>query len=76
MQVQVLLSAPNAQNPNHIFPVGEGFGFVFFFSPRWLRPVSDLFSYRGHDNEGVSCIWFETDYTAQGRGRRYRSHKS
>ena len=28
VQVQVLSAAPNAHNPNHIFPVGDGFGFV------------------------------------------------
>ncbi len=33
VQVQVLLSAPNAHNPNHerqVIPVGEGFGFVLY----------------------------------------------
>ena len=29
VEVQVLLSAPQAQNPN-LFPVGEGFGFFVF----------------------------------------------
>ena len=37
MQVQVLLPAPNQHNPNpnHLgpFPVGDGFGFVFWFEP-------------------------------------------
>ena len=30
VEVQVLLSAPQAQNPN-LFPIGEGFGFFVFF---------------------------------------------
>ena len=30
MQVQVLLSAPSEDNPN-LLPVGDGFGFVFFY---------------------------------------------
>ena len=30
VEVQVLLSAPQAQNPN-LFPVGEGFGFLILF---------------------------------------------
>ena len=30
MQVQVLLPAPNENNPNQIFHVGDGFGFVIF----------------------------------------------
>ena len=33
MEVQVLLSAPNAHNPNRsaIIPIGELFGFVLYF---------------------------------------------
>ncbi len=31
MQVQVLLSAPNDNNPN-LTPVGDGFGFVLFYA--------------------------------------------
>ena len=31
MQVQVLLPAPNSKNPN-LAPVGDGFGFVFFYA--------------------------------------------
>ena len=31
MQVQVLLSAPSEDNPN-LLPVGDGFGFVFFYA--------------------------------------------
>ena len=30
VEVQVLLSAPQQQNPN-FFPIGEGFGFFVFF---------------------------------------------
>ena len=30
VEVQVLLSAPNLENPN-LFPVGEGFGFLVLF---------------------------------------------
>ena len=30
VEVQVLLSAPNHENPN-FFPIGEGFGFFVFF---------------------------------------------
>ena len=30
MEVQVLLSAPNNENPN-LFSIGEGFGFFVFF---------------------------------------------
>ena len=30
--VQVPSSAPNPRNPNQIFPVGDGFGFLLFFS--------------------------------------------
>ena len=30
--VRVRLPAPNQYNPNQIFPVGDGFGFVVFFS--------------------------------------------
>ena len=30
VQVQVLLSAPNHENPN-LFSIGEGFGFFVFF---------------------------------------------
>ena len=30
MEVQVLLSAPNHENPN-LFSIGEGFGFFVFF---------------------------------------------
>ena len=30
VEVQVLLSAPNNENPN-FFPIGEGFGFFVFF---------------------------------------------
>ena len=30
MQVQVLLSAPNENNPN-LTPIGDGFGFVYYF---------------------------------------------
>ena len=30
VQVQVLLSAPNNENPN-LFSIGEGFGFFVFF---------------------------------------------
>ena len=30
VEVQVLLSAPQTQNPN-LFPIGEGFGFFIFF---------------------------------------------
>ena len=30
MQVQVLLSAPNENNPN-LTPIGDGFGFVLFY---------------------------------------------
>ena len=42
VEVQVLLSAPQAQNPN-LFPIGEGFGFFIFF---------------GELNHGtVSCPW-------------------
>ena len=32
MWVQVPSSAPNPRNPNQIFPVGDGFGFLLFFS--------------------------------------------
>lgn len=31
MQVQVLLPAPNENNPNQIFPVGDGFGLFVYF---------------------------------------------
>ena len=31
MQVQVLLPAPSDNNPN-LLPVGDGFGFVFFYA--------------------------------------------
>ena len=31
MQVQVLLPAPSEDNPN-LLPVGDGFGFVFFYA--------------------------------------------
>ena len=31
VQVQVLLPAPKQYNPNQIFPVGDGFGFIVFF---------------------------------------------
>ena len=31
MQVQVLLPAPNGNNPN-LTPIGEGFGFVLFYA--------------------------------------------
>lgn len=31
MQVQVLLPAPNENNPNQIFPVGDGFGLFVCF---------------------------------------------
>ena len=31
VQVQVLLSAPNQKNPNQIFPIGKGFGFLLCF---------------------------------------------
>ena len=31
MQVQVLLPAPIEDNPN-LLPVGDGFGFVFFYA--------------------------------------------
>ena len=30
--VRVRLPAPNQYNPNQVFPVGDGFGFVVFFS--------------------------------------------
>lgn len=30
VQVRVLLPAPNQYNPNQIFPVGDGFGFIVF----------------------------------------------
>jgi hypothetical protein len=30
VQVQLLLPAPNGHNPN-LFPIGEGFGFAFYF---------------------------------------------
>jgi hypothetical protein len=31
VRVQVPPRAPNQQNPNQIFPVGDGFGFVVYF---------------------------------------------
>lgn len=31
MQVQVLLPAPNENNPNQIFPVGDEFGLFVYF---------------------------------------------
>ena len=31
VQVRVLSSAPNQYNPNQVFPVGDGFGFIVFF---------------------------------------------
>ena len=31
VEVQVLLSAPNPDNPNQIFPVGDGFGLFVYF---------------------------------------------
>ena len=38
VEVQVLLAAPNAHNPNHqrqVQPVGEGLGFVLFLAEKW-----------------------------------------
>ncbi len=29
--VRVRLAAPNQYNPNQVFPVGDGFGFIVFF---------------------------------------------
>ena len=31
VQVQVLLPAPNQNNPNQFFPVGDGFGLFVYF---------------------------------------------
>ena len=33
VEVQVLLAAPNARNPNYptVFSIGESFGFILFF---------------------------------------------
>ena len=31
VQVRVLSSAPKQYNPNQVFPVGDGFGFIVFF---------------------------------------------
>ena len=31
VRVQVPSPAPNAHNPNHIVPIGDGFGFVLYF---------------------------------------------
>ena len=39
VQVQVLLPAPNGTNPN-LVPIGEGFGFVLFYSyPNFNRKI-------------------------------------
>ena len=46
MQVQVLLPAPNENNPN-LTPIGDGFGFVYYFQyPNFNSKINKYIFYK------------------------------